>query len=123
MKFLIGVAAATLLMASPALAQTPTAATAPDVCVGFAAAPTVPDGATATPEAMSTMDTEFRAWHSAGTAKLQQCRAEVDAMRARLAATETAYNAGVALLNGTRDAWQVEVDEYNARAPARRGRN
>ncbi|UPT61594.1 MAG: hypothetical protein M0D54_14435 [Hyphomonadaceae bacterium JAD_PAG50586_4] len=121
MKFLIGAAAATLLMASPALAQTP--ATAPDVCVGFAAAPSVPDGATATPEAMATMDTEFRAWHGTGSAKLQQCRAEVEAMRARLAATETAYNAGVALLNGTRDAWQVEVDEYNARAPARNRRN
>ncbi len=121
MKFLIGVAAATLLMASPALAQTP--ATAPDVCVGFAAAPTLPDGATAAPEAMAAMDTEFRAWHGAGTAKLQQCRTEIEALRAQLTATETAYNGGVALLNGTRDAWQVEVDEYNARAPARnRGR-
>jgi hypothetical protein len=121
MKFLIGAAAATLLMASPALAQTP--ATAPDVCVGFAAAPAIPDGATATPEIMSGTDTEFRAWHGTGSAKLQQCRAEVEAMRARLTATETAYNAGVALLNGTRDAWQVEVDEYNARAPARNRRN
>ena len=117
MKFLIGAAAA-LFRVSPARAQTP--ATAPDVCVGFAAAPTIPDGATATPEIMSGTDTEFRAWHGAGSAKLQQCRAEVEAMRARLTATETAYNAGVALLNGTRDAWQVEVDEYNARAPARR---
>lgn len=125
MKFLIGVAAATLLLASPALAQpttpaTPAAVAAPDVCVGFAAAPTLPDGATANVEAITTTDTAFRAWHAAGSAKLQQCRAEVESMRARLAAAEAAHNAGVALLNGTRDAWQVEVDEYNARSPRNR---
>lgn len=117
MKFLIGVAAATLLMASPALAQTPDL---PESCTGFAAAPTLPDGATADREAIAAADAQFREWHGAGSTKLTQCRAEVEAARARVAAMETAYNAAVAQLNGTRDTWVVEVEEFNARSPRQR---
>ncbi|HEX8901265.1 hypothetical protein [Vitreimonas sp.] len=114
MKFLIGAAAATLLMASPALAQTPDL---PESCTGFAAPPTLPDGATADRDAITGADAQFREWHGAGTTKLGQCRSEVEAARARVAAMEAAYNAAVAQLNGTRDAWVVEVEEFNARAP------
>lgn len=121
MKFLIGVAAATLLMAAPALAQTPT--DVPEVCTGFAAAPTFPDGATAEPDALAAADQQFQAWHNAGAAKLGQCRAEIEATRARLATMEAAHNQAVGVLNGGRDAWAAEVEEYNARAPRnRRGR-
>lgn len=117
MKFLIGAAAATLLMASPALAQTPDL---PESCTGFAAAPTLPDGATADREAIAAADTQFREWHGAGSAKLSQCRAEIEAARARLTALEGAYNQAVGVMNSTRDAWVVEVEEFNARSPRSR---
>lgn len=112
MRILIGAAAAALLLASPALAQTEAT---PNVCAGFAAAPTLPDGATANAAAITAGDTSFRAWHTAGAEKLGQCRAEVEAAFARARELEAQHNAAAAQLNGTRDAWQVEVNEYNAR--------
>ena len=112
MRILIGAAAAALLLASPALAQTEAA---PSACAGFAAAPTLPDGATANAAAITAGDTSFRTWHTAGAEKLGQCRAEVEAARARVRELEALHNAAAEQLNGTRDAWQVEVNEYNAR--------
>lgn len=121
MRILFGAAAAALLLASPAFAQTEAPAGA---CVGFAAAPTLPDGATANAAAITTGDTTFRAWHVSGSEKLGQCRAEVEAARARVRELEALHNSAAEQLNVTRDAWQVEVTEYNARgaAPARRER-
>jgi hypothetical protein len=111
MRILIGAAVAALLLASPALAQE----AAPSACAGFAAAPTLPDGATANAAAITTGDATFRTWHTAGAEKLVQCRAEVEAARARVRDLEALHNTAADQLNGTRDAWQVEVNEYNAR--------
>lgn len=112
MRILIGAAAAALLLASPALAQTEAA---PSACAGFAAAPTLPDGATANAAAITAGDTAFRAWHGVGAEKLTQCRAEVEAARARVRELEALHNTAADQLNTTRDAWQVEVNEYNGR--------
>lgn len=113
MKVLIGAAVLACVLATPALAQPQP--TLPANCQGFAAAPTLPDGATASASAVEDGNVAFNAWHEANTAKLGLCRADIEAMRAQLRASEDAYNATVAQLNAARDAWQVEVTEYNAR--------
>jgi hypothetical protein len=101
--------------AAPAFAQ-PQPEVSPG-CTGFAASPTLPDGATAAASAVADGNTTFRTWFEAGQAKLAQCRAEVEALNARYQASLNAHNAAADQLNSVRDAWQVEIDEYNGRAP------
>jgi hypothetical protein len=113
MRVLIGAAVLACALATPALAQPQP--TLPANCSGFAAAPTLPDGATDTPAAIQEGNETFTAWHEASMAKLALCRADIEAMRAQVRASEDAYNAVVGQLNATRDAWQVEVTEFNAR--------
>jgi hypothetical protein len=115
MRAIVAVVVLTLAAASPVSAQSQ-----PDLppnCQGFAAPPTLPDGATASAGAVAEADRRYRAWHEAGLAKLALCRGDIDVIVARLRAAEDAYNAGIAQINTTRDSWQAEADEYNARVP------
>jgi hypothetical protein len=101
------------MLAAPAAAQPQP--TLPANCQGFTAAPTLPDGATASASAIEDGNTTFTTWHEGGMAKLGLCRTDIDALRAQLRASEDAYNAAVGQLNAARDAWLAEVNEYNAR--------
>lgn len=135
MKNAIAAAAAAVLLASPAFAQTPTGtppttseASAPaadpgPTCSGFAAAPALPDGASATQAQMTAGEAQYQAWGTATLAKLQTCRDEIFAMRAQLTAREQAFNATNSSLRSVTEAWQADVAEFNAtRTPPRRGR-
>lgn len=123
-------AAAVLMAGAPAFAQTPGALETPaassatadpgPTCSGFAPAPTLPDGATATQEQMTAGDQQYQGWGQPLLAKLQQCRDEILAMRAQLQAREAAFNANNTTLRSVSDAWQADVAEFNARPPRRR---
>jgi Skp family chaperone for outer membrane proteins len=124
MKVLIGAAVAALAFASTAAAQP-----APQVsanCSGFSAAPTLPDGATATSRQMTSGNDLYQAWGNERVAKLQSCRADVEALRVQLNALEAAYNTANAELASVTGGWEAEVAEYNARggdpAPGERRR-
>lgn len=113
MRVLFSASVFACVFAAPAFAQPQPAV--PANCRGFAATPTLPDGATASASVVAEGNETFTTWHEAGMAKLSQCRGDIDALIAQLRASEDAYNAAVGQLNGARDAWQVEVNEYNAR--------
>jgi hypothetical protein len=119
MKLLLGAAVAALLFASPAMAQTDPAA-APATCGAIAAAPSdQPDGATATREQIEAFTTRFNTWAEATNAVLSCKRTRAEAARAQADAMASEFNTDN---NGLRTAiasWQTEVDEFNARAPAR----
>lgn len=114
MKLLIGAAVVALLAASPAFAQTAPAG-APN-CSGFDAAPSnLPDGASASASRMSEGREQIVQWQTARDARLAQCLAEINAVRAALNAAETAYNQAVAEKNAVITAWAAETEEFNAR--------
>lgn len=115
MKVLIGAAVAALALASSAAAQTPQLSAN---CTGFSAAPTLPDGATATSRQMTDGNDTYQSWGSERVAKLQGCRAEVEALRTQLNALELAYNTANGELASVTNGWQAEVAEYNARGGA-----
>jgi Skp family chaperone for outer membrane proteins len=105
MKLLIGAAAAAFVMAaSPAFAQ----ATMTPNCTGFEAAPTLPDGATASRAEIEAANTRVQAWAEARRAKLVTCQADITAMSQTFNATEQERRATTA-------AWDAEVAEFNAR--------
>ncbi len=117
MKFLIGTAAAAAfaLMVSPAFAQ----ATVSANCSGFDAAPTIPDGATATRAELEAANAVVQAWVEARTAKLVICQDEVNAMSQAFNTAEQERRTFIAN-------WTAEVNEFNAResaAPNRSERN
>lgn len=123
-------AAAALMMGAPAFAQTETTPQAPaapttpadpgPTCSGFAPAPTLPDGATATQAQMTEGEQQYQGWGQAVLAKLQQCRDEIYAMRAQLQAREQAFNNTNASLRAATEAWQADVAEFNERQPRQR---
>lgn len=113
MRVVFGAAVLACVLVAPAFAQPQP--TLPANCQGLAAAPTLPDGATASAAAVEDGNEAFTAWHEGGMAKLGLCRADIDVLRAQLRASEDAYNAAVGQLNAGRDAWLAEVNEYNAR--------
>lgn len=112
MRLLIGAAAAALLFASPALAQT---ATIPASCAGFEAAPATPDGAVANSREMQEGATRFDAWRAAREQKLATCQADAAALRAQLEATVAAFNAAGTERVTAVTAWNAEIEEFNAR--------
>ena len=119
MKFLIGAAAAVLLSAAPAAAQTP-----PSVatnCSDFAPVPSLPDGAAADRAAVAAGNALYETWGQERLAKLRLCRAEIEALRAQLAPLEQGYTTANTELAAFVAAWQAEVAEFNAR-PAGRNR-
>ena len=112
MKVLLGAAVAAFLIATSAAAQTPTVTAN---CSGFAAAPTLPDGATANSRQMMAGNDQYQAWGTERIAKLQSCRADIDAMRTQLNALEEAFNTANGEIRSVTEAWEAEVAEYNAR--------
>lgn len=114
MKVLLGATAAVFLMASPALAQTGQAPS----CQNYAAAPTVPDGATASREEMTASRDAVAAWDAALVAQINACKGELRALNDAADAANTARLATVASVS-------TETQEFNARgnnAPAERER-
>ncbi len=106
MKVLIGAAAAAvLLMAAPAFAQTNISLN----CTGFDAAPTLPDGATANRAAVEAMNTQVQIWADARREKLLACQADINAM-------SQAFNTTSQELQAVTTAWNAEVTEFNTRA-------
>lgn len=120
MKRLIGAAAMALLFAAPAAAQ---AQPAPSNCSDFAPAPTLPDGATADREAIEVGNTQYQTWGQARLAKLQLCRAEIEALRAQLLTFEQSYNSNNGELGTVVTNWQAEVAEFNERGASAGRRN
>lgn len=118
-----GVAGA-VLFASASFAQTPPSPPAPAAsanCSGFAAPPTFPDGAAATAAQMNGGNERYQAWANERVARLQACRADIEALRVQLNALEVAYNGGNGELDTTTRAWQAEVEEFNGRGAAANG--
>lgn len=118
MKFLLGATAAFALLAAPAFAQTTSAQCA------FTAAPTIPDGATASNNDMRDAREAFEAWRAARTAELATCQASAQALQAQAQTAVGTYNTGLNETNSTIERFAAENVEYNARgaAPARRER-
>lgn len=116
MKVLLGAAAAVLLMAVPAAAQTTPAAS---TCAALQPAPTLPDGAVADREAMEAANTAFMAWAEAYRTVLTCRRTEAEGIHAQWQARVSEYNAGAEQLNSTNSSWEAEVAEYNERNPRR----
>ncbi len=121
MKVLLGATAAFALLAAPAFAQTTSAL--PAQC-NFTAAPAIPDGATATNNAMQETRAAVEAWRATRTAELAACQAAATALQAQAQAAAAAHNAGIAETNTTIERFTAENVEYNARGqtPARRER-
>ena len=124
MRLLLGAAVAALLIASPAMAQTDAAPAAGASCGTVAPAPAnAPDGATAERDVVEAYTTQFNAWAEATNTVLSCKRARAEAARAAADALTSEFNAENTTLRSAIDAWTAEVTEFNARAPARRGRD
>lgn len=123
MKLLLGAAIAALLMASPAMAQTDPAA--PATCGAAAPSPAnQPDGATASRETVEAYTLSFNTWAEATNVVLSCKRARAEAARAASDAATAEFNTENSALRTAIEAWTAEVNEFNARAPARnRGRD
>lgn len=130
MKVLTGVVAAVLLVASVATAQTTTptpagAAPAPAAAasrcpaVPTAEPPTIPDGATASSEAMAAANQEYLAWSNAIITVLECRKTEYDELQATVAARANDYRAGKARLDANNATWTTESAEYCARPRSR----
>lgn len=116
MKAAFGAAVvAAALFSAPAAAQT-----ASGSCAAFEAAPTAPNGATASRQAMEAYGRQFEAWRAARDQRLAACRAEIDATRAELDAMVQSYNTAGRERAALISAWNAEVDEYGARGGQRR---
>ncbi|HYD89152.1 MAG TPA: hypothetical protein VEA80_16865 [Vitreimonas sp.] len=114
MKLMIGAAAAALLLATPAMAQTATPAI-PASCANFDAAPTLVDGANATRAQMNTTSQSVETWRAAIETKRAACQTDIAALRAQLEAAVAAYNASAQSASQTLSAWNTEVTEFNGR--------
>lgn len=108
-------AAAALLMAPAAVAQT-----IPAACVFSAQAPAVPDGTTATNAQMTEAREALLQWRSVRSVEVAACKTALDQVRAQLNAVEAAYNQGVTESNTATDRFTAENAEYTARARPRR---
>lgn len=122
MKFVLGAAAAVMLMAGVALAQTETPAPAapagpPAVssCAAVPAEPTVPDGATATNEQVNAFNTAYQAWAATATSAIACRRAEVQSTQAAAQSLLEQHNALAQRINALAANWQTESAEYCGR--------
>lgn len=125
MKFLLGAAAAAVLLATPAFAQTETPPTPPappsaSSCGELPAVPTLPDGATANREEMEEGNTAYRAWYEQYSANIRCRNAEATGLRAAYEARLAEHNAAVENLNAHNTSWTAEAAEFNARTDRRR---
>lgn len=117
MKSAVFVALAAVVLATPAMAQS---AGSPN-CTGFDPAPTLPDGTTASHDAMTAAGARVDAWRQARDQKLALCQADVVALRAQLDAMVQAHNTAGQERMAVVNAWNAEVDEYGARGRRQRG--
>ncbi|MFO1017173.1 MAG: hypothetical protein U1E03_06220 [Hyphomonadaceae bacterium] len=116
MKAAFGMAVvAVALFSAPAFAQT-----ASGSCASFEAAPTAPNGATASRQAMEAYGRQFDAWRATRDQRLAACRVEIEAARAALDAMVQSYNTAGRERAALISAWNAEVDEYGARGGQRR---
>lgn len=122
MKLVLGAAAAVMMFATAALAQTETtappaapAAVANSSCAAIAPVPTLPDGAEATMDQVAEADNAYQTWATATQASLQCRRAEHAQAAAQADALLQQHNAGVAALNTTTQTWVAERAEFCAR--------
>ncbi len=113
MKVLLGATAAIMLMAAPALAQTPPAL--PSQCA-FTAAPTIPDGATATNAQMTTAREALQTWRTTRTAELAACNAAALSLQAQYQAAAAANNAAATETDATITRFTAENTAYNGRS-------
>jgi hypothetical protein len=104
MRVLLGAVAAVGLMASPALAQTQ----GPASCQNFPAAPTVPDGATASRDEVQSGRDAIAAWDADIQARIAACRADIAALNAAVNAQDTARVTTV-------NSMAAEIQEFVAR--------
>lgn len=113
----LGLAIAVLAapIASPAFGE------ASSHCSGFASAPSLPDGSSASHGSMATSGRAVEAWRQEREVKMAACRADIEALRVELNAMEQAYNQAGAERNSVLGAWNGEVTEYaERRRPSRR---
>jgi hypothetical protein len=119
MKVVLGAAAAVMLFAGVALAQTEGVAPAgPPVqsrCGEVEAEPSIPDGAVATNRAINAANDAYIAWGTAARAVLECRRAEVAELDARSHALLEQHNAAVGRVNALTATWVAEQQEYCAR--------
>ncbi len=125
MRILIGAAAA-LLFAAVAAAQTTTPATPappvpPSACGEAQAAPTLPDPAHASAAQMTRANQTFETWATDTRSKLQCRQAEIRALAAQVTAAETAYNAQAATFSNTVNSWNAATTAFNQRNGASSG--
>jgi hypothetical protein len=111
MKVMLGATAAVLLMASPALAQTPPAQT-PASCLNLPAAPAVADGATASRDDMAESQQAVTAWNTDMEARLATCRADINT---QVQALQAFFNAQDTARVTTYNQMAAETAEFNAR--------
>lgn len=120
MRILLGATAALTLMAAPALAQT-TPAAAPAQCA-FTAAPAIPDGATATNNAMRDTREALEAWRNTRATELAACSTAVQSLQQQAAAAAAAHNTAATETDATIRRFAAENEEYNARGNTSGGR-
>lgn len=117
MKVLLGATAAVMLLATPALAQT--TAQLPAQCT-FTAAPEIPDGATASNNAMRDARAALEAWRNTRRTELAACSSAAQALQAQAQAAAAAHNAAAAETDSAITRFTAENEEYNARGGAQR---
>lgn len=105
----VAAAAAALLLASPASAQT-------NACA-FAPLPQLADGAAASHEQMTAKNEEVAAWVAQREQQEAACQAQINALQAQLAPMVAAFNAAGPERVQTVQSWNAEVQEFTARGP------
>jgi hypothetical protein len=122
MRILASAAAAATFMFAAASAQTttPAPAAAPSAvpasrCGEVPAAPTAPDGATASQREIQTAIAAYDAWRAQITPNLECRRAEALEMRAIADARTNEFNAANAAARDAGAAFQAASEAYNAR--------
>lgn len=122
MRILIAAAAVVLTTGLAHAQDTNQTQASPSSCGALPSLPALPDGATATPEAMQTTQAELTALDATYRANLDCRRREVDTLVAQLQARREEYNNGANALNSLAERWQTEINEFNDRQPRRRNR-
>jgi hypothetical protein len=121
MKFVLGAAAAALVLVGAAMAQTTPAPAAvpPSSCPAAAQDPTFPDGATAGPQALTAGEEAYRTWATAVQATQQCLRGEREQHQAIADARVAEYNALNERVRAVNQAWAAERQEFCARPRVR----
>ncbi len=119
MKLLFGAAVAAMLIATPALAQTPPSSASN--CPQAGEPPTLPDGATADRNEVEAANERYTTWAQGVSESLTCMRAEAEALHQQWQARVSAHNEAAETLRATTASWEAEVQEFNERNPRRTG--